>query len=515
MGGESILGTASSRAILIIVASLFLLAPGGTRAQPRGFDNHQVVKIKVADEAQLEVLRVLDAASRDLEIWSEVLRIGVIEARVSPDQIRELASSGLEYTVHIENLQVQIDEMYADQGKGFFDEYRTYEEHITQLDDLAAQYPTLAQTVDLGLSVQGRTLRALRITGSGASKVGLIYHGAQHGNEQAGAMLVAYVADHLLANYETDPGIRSLVDNAEWYLLPIMNPDGYDVYQRFNANGLDLNRNWGGPGSGPSPFSEPETAALRDFFQTHPNVRLHLDVHGYDSWFAWPWAYTFDTQPDYDAFCSAGEEVRTLITAAGGSSYSIGSISEVIYPVGGSSVDYSYGDLKLWGYALELVNSTIPDIYDHYFSSLLYLASWVSDCNGNGIPDLEEIAGGGVADVNHNGIPDECDIASGYVVDVPSGSAIRISLHGSHPNPFNPQTTVAFELPAEMAASLCIYDVRGSLVRSLVDADLPQGIHKATWDGRDASGRVVASGGYFARLTAGGGVATVRMSFVK
>ncbi len=513
--------TTRSRVFLYAVAGIFLLAPRATLAQPRGFDHHQVVKIKVADEAQLEALSILDAASRDLEIWSEVLRVGVIEARVSPDQKRELDAGGLEYTVLIENLQAHIDGMYADQGRGFFDEYRTYDEQITFLNDLAAQYPTLAQTVDLGRSVQGRTLQALRITGSGASKVGLIYHGAQHGNEQSGAMLVAYVAHHLLANYATDPAIRALVDNAEWYLLPIMNPDGYETYDRYNGHGFDLNRNWGGPGSGstpasgPYPFSEPETAALRDFFLTHPNVRLHLDLHGYDPWFGWPWASTSDTCPDYSTFYSAGDVVRALISAAGGPSYSIGAISEVTYPVIGSSVDYSYGDLNLWAYALEMASPTIPGIYDHYSSSLLFLASWVSDCNDNGIPDLEEIAGGGVPDFNDNGIPDACDLASGHFVDVPSGLATRMALHDSRPNPFNPQTTIAFDLPAETAVSLRVYDVRGALVRTLVDADLPRGSHQATWDGRDASGRGMASGSYSARLEAGGRVEAVWMALVR
>ncbi|MDO9694776.1 MAG: M14 family zinc carboxypeptidase [Candidatus Latescibacteria bacterium] len=507
--------THGSGEYLILVAGIFLLAPEAALAQPRGYENHQVVSIEVAGEAQLEALRILDAASRDLEIWSESLRAGVVEARVSRDQKRELDAAGFGYTVLIENLQARIDEMYADQGHGFFDEYRTYEEHLALMRDLAARYPTLARTVDLGRSVQGRALMALRITGPGASKVGLLYHGAQHGNEQGGAMLVAYVAEHLLANYATDPEIRALVDNAEWYLLPIMNPDGYAVYERYNWHGFDLNRNWGSPGSGPHPFSEPETAAVRDFFLAHPNVRLYLDVHGYEPWFGWPWARTSVTCPDDDAFHSAGDAVRNLIAAAGGASYAIGAISEVTYPVTGSSVDFSYGDLHQWAYALELASPAIPEIYDHYVSSLLFLASWVSDCNGNGIPDLAEIAGGGVPDVNDNGIPDACDIASGHFVDVPTGLAIRLTLHESRPNPFNPRTTIAFDLPQDMAVDLCIYDVRGARICTLVDTELLHGSHEAVWDGRDASGRGMASGSYFARLEAGGRVETVRMCLVR
>lgn len=371
------------KALLWAIAVLILIVPGSTLAQPKGYDKHQVVKIRVADDAQLEVLRALDAAGRDLEIWSEVLRIGIIEARVSPDQKRVLKDSGLEYTVHIEDLQAHIDEMYADKGKGFFDQYRTYSEHVSFLNDLAAQYPTLAQTVDLGPSVQGRSLLALRISGPGENKVGLIYHGAQHGNEQAGAMLVAKVAHHLLAQYTFDPEIKALVDDVEWYLLPIMNPDGHEAYSRYNMNGVDLNRNWGGPGSGndpsggPYPFSEPETAALRDFFLAHPNVRLHLDVHGYVPWFIWPWAHKAEYCPEQSTYLSVGENVRTLISAAGGPYFQIGTVWEVAYITSGCSCDYSYGDLNVWAYGLELATSSIPNIYDHYFSSMIYLGSTV------------------------------------------------------------------------------------------------------------------------------------------
>ena len=90
-----------------------------------------------------------------------------------------------------------------------------------------------------------------------------------------------------------------------------------------------------------------------------------------------------------------------------------------------------------------------------------------------------------------------------------------LRLYPNQPNPFNPQTTIKYDVPVDGRVTLRIYDVRGALVRSLVDADLPRGSHQATWDGRDASGRGMASGSYFARLEAGGKVETVRMSLIR
>ena len=72
------------------------------------------------------------------------------------------------------------------------------------------------------------------------------------------------------------------------------------------------------------------------------------------------------------------------------------------------------------------------------------------------------------------------------------------------PNPFNPMTEVHFNLPRGTRAVLGVYDLRGQLIRSLEDSELPAGDHVARWDGTDASGRGVSSGSYLFRLEAAG-----------
>jgi flagellar hook assembly protein FlgD len=71
------------------------------------------------------------------------------------------------------------------------------------------------------------------------------------------------------------------------------------------------------------------------------------------------------------------------------------------------------------------------------------------------------------------------------------------------PNPFTARTTIRFSVPREGPVSLKIYDVRGRLVRTLVEGPLPGGAHVVHWDGRDVAGRTLASGVYFYRLTDG------------
>ena len=72
------------------------------------------------------------------------------------------------------------------------------------------------------------------------------------------------------------------------------------------------------------------------------------------------------------------------------------------------------------------------------------------------------------------------------------------------PNPFNPRTTLRFNVAEAGAVRLDVYDVGGRRVRTLVDAPREAGTHAVTWNGRDASGRNAASGVYIARLTVTG-----------
>jgi len=102
------------------------------------------------------------------------------------------------------------------------------------------------------------------------------------------------------------------------------------------------------------------------------------------------------------------------------------------------------------------------------------------------------------------------------VEDVPLAAASGLMLYPASPNPFNPRTEIAFTLPAEGKTSLCIHDVAGRLVRTLV----PQGVqeegrHRVSWNGRDDRGGAVAAGVYFTRLQWEEETATGRLTLVK
>lgn len=82
------------------------------------------------------------------------------------------------------------------------------------------------------------------------------------------------------------------------------------------------------------------------------------------------------------------------------------------------------------------------------------------------------------------------------------GNAEGIQFSALRPNPSRSSITAAFNLPGEGKVRLAVYDLRGALVRTLVNDRLPAGKHQVVWDGRDDLGRPVASGVYFYRLEA-------------
>jgi aminopeptidase N len=100
-------------------------------------------------------------------------------------------------------------------------------------------------------------------------------------------------------------------------------------------------------------------------------------------------------------------------------------------------------------------------------------------------------------------------------VDAPLLARLRPRLLPAYPNPFNPATTVRFELPAPQEITLRLYDLQGRLVRTLAGGRYGAGPHALPWDGMDDAGRRVASGTYVLRLGAGKTIAASKLTLLK
>jgi len=107
--------------------------------------------------------------------------------------------------------------------------------------------------------------------------------------------------------------------------------------------------------------------------------------------------------------------------------------------------------------------------------------------------------------------------AAGQSVSQPEQPRGRKSgtLGQNYPNPFNPVTRIQFVLDRDTRVSLRVFDVQGRAVRTLVDSYLSAGQRVVGWDGRDDSGRSLASGTYFLRLAGGGSYLSRTVNLIK
>lgn len=104
---------------------------------------------------------------------------------------------------------------------------------------------------------------------------------------------------------------------------------------------------------------------------------------------------------------------------------------------------------------------------------------------------------------------------SNTATGAPPITSSALALHPNHPNPFNPSTTIRFDIAARGRATLRVYDVRGALVRTLLDETRDAGPGSASWNGRDDLGRGVSSGLYFYRIESNGESRTRKMVLLK
>ncbi len=89
------------------------------------------------------------------------------------------------------------------------------------------------------------------------------------------------------------------------------------------------------------------------------------------------------------------------------------------------------------------------------------------------------------------------------------------ALGPNRPNPFNPVTTIAFDVPRRSLVRLAIYNANGRLVRTLVNGTVDAGVREATWDGTNDSGQGVSSGVYFVRIEAGDFNSTRKIALIR
>lgn len=387
------------------------------------YDEHAIVTAWVDDEAELARLRGIAE-----ELWTEHPGPGTIDARIAPSRLAELDAAGIAYAVRIANVQQKLDDEHArlaaapdPQSATWFDDFRDYDAVMTQLDAMVAAAPDHVELVEVGSSLEGRAIRALRIGTAGDDAPAVLFSGTMHAREWLATMVTMCVADTFAGDDATAADLR---DRIVVWVVPVINPDGYeyswssDRYWRKNTRdgyGVDLNRNWDyawatvGASSDPyaedyhgeAPFSEPESAALRDFIVARPQLAAHIDFHSFSQLVLRPWGYTYDAPSDEATLAMLGSRMSDAMWNATSTDYQSIHAAE-LYPAAGAVDDWGYGDQGIMSFTIELRGddfvvppSQIAPACDESVAAALELAAWVAE----GVPPVggDEGSGDGTA----------------------------------------------------------------------------------------------------------------------
>jgi carboxypeptidase A1 len=412
------------------------------------FDDHKLILIDLRTQRELMTVLATGAVP-----WACRVGVGQQPFSVSPEQLAIIDAANLRYDVLADNVQRLFDEEAAQIAEArqqavlddeWFAVYRTSAEVNAYIDELVVLRPDLVEKLVVGTSIEGRTIYAMRITAPGAGdKPAVLFNGMQHSREWVAVMVPMYIADRLVRNYGSDPRITAVLDAVEVYIVPIVNPDGYEFSQtpgnrlwrknrRNNPGstcyGVDLNRNWdidwGGPHStssnpcsdiffGSGPHSEPEVAALAAFMGARPNIAAHIDYHSYSQLVLHPWGYTTTPHPNINEFGALSSLMSQAIYDVHGVNYVYGTPGQVLYMVSGSMLDWTTA-AGAFGYTIELRPASanpgfqlppaqiLPTAQENFAAALVmaeFIAQGVVFGFPDGLPSLVHAGGGTTAQV--------------------------------------------------------------------------------------------------------------------
>lgn len=414
--------------LLALAAFAFIPAAYADRPTMRDYSGESIVRAKVGDRAQIQTLE-----DNGIEILNCAHGPGPLDLLIHDDQLPLLQRLGIPFKVLQDDVNAWVAQERAapvvaggDPFADFFLSYHEYGDFDTEgtilwyLAELVERYPDFASLIEIGQTLEGRTIWGLRIANDvvAGEKPGVVFFSAEHAREWVTTMVPPYLANYLLESYPNSAEVRDLVDNLEIFLIPVFNVDGYiyswttDRFWRKNRRhhggtvyGVDLNRNWGkgwgGPGAsglassatyrGAEPFSEPETQVLRDFFLAHPNIRAQLDIHSYSQLILWSNAFSSTLSPEEAILDQIGSDMRALIHGVHSKNYIAGPTYDTLYPASGVSFDWTYYELGILSmtiecrdqgfYGFDLPESQIIPQCEELLPALLYYANtpWVRD----------------------------------------------------------------------------------------------------------------------------------------
>ncbi|CAD6184653.1 unnamed protein product [Caenorhabditis auriculariae] len=372
---------------------------------------YSVLRLQPKEQDQIDFLHNVYMNDVKFDFWKSPSEVGKEVHVMLPDDVEAkflplLDARNITHSVMIADVKKVIEEQQQKriklrkqvrmrdwrEGKVQFNlaQYHSFADVINYLNALAVTYPDRVSVQPIGTTHEGRQIPLIKITNkrSVGQKRGIWVDGGIHAREWVSPSTVLYFIHQLVTQYDRDAQIRGFVDSLEWYIVPLLNPDGYEYSRSSNdpeirlwrknrspakciqqssglfqpptttcCQGVDLNRNFdwffGQVGSSTDPcseiyqgefaFSEPETSAVRDFVQRH-RISTFLTFHSYSQILMYPFGHQVRTYSnDLNDLRSTALLASQALRSVYNTQYKVGTGADTLYPASGGSEDWAKG----------------------------------------------------------------------------------------------------------------------------------------------------------------------------
>ncbi|XP_004682181.1 PREDICTED: carboxypeptidase B [Condylura cristata] len=379
---------------MLVLLVLLSVALASTHHAGEHFEGEKVFRVNVEDAGHINLLQKL-ASITQIDFWkpdsvTQIKPHSTVDFRVNADDIVTvedfLDKNELNYEVLINNLRSVLETQFDSQVRSIghsYVKYNNWETIEAWTEQIAAENPSLVSRSIIGTTFEGRNMYVLKIGKAGSSKPAIFMDCGFHAREWISPAFCQWFVKEAVRTYGREIRMTELLNKLDFYVLPVVNIDGYvftwtknrmwrktrSTHPGSSCIGTDPNRNfnagWCKIGAsnrpcddtycGPTAESEKETKALADFIrQNLSSIKAYLTIHSYSQMMLYPYSYDYKISKDNVELNALAKATVQELATLHGTKYTYGPGATTIYPAAGGSDDWAYDQGIKYSFTFEL-----------------------------------------------------------------------------------------------------------------------------------------------------------------